>query len=30
MDRTTAREGYKRALDACPATKGFYASVPAL
>jgi glutathione S-transferase len=30
MDRTTARDGYKRTLDACPATKGFYASVPAL
>jgi len=30
MERTTARDGYKRALDACPATKGFYASVPAL
>lgn len=28
MARTTGREGYKRALDACPATKGFYASVP--
>ena len=30
MDRTTARDGYKRALDACPGTKGFYAAVPAL
>jgi glutathione S-transferase len=30
MARTTARDGYKRTLDACPATKGFYASVPAL
>jgi glutathione S-transferase len=30
MNRTTGREGYKRALDACPATRGFYASVPAL
>ena len=30
MARTTGREGYKRALDACPATKGFYASVPML
>jgi glutathione S-transferase len=30
MDRTTGRDGYRRALDACPATKGFYASVPAL
>ena len=30
MARTTGREGYKRALDACPATKGFYASVPVL
>lgn len=28
MVRTTGREGYKRALDACPATKKFYASVP--
>ncbi|HET7334694.1 MAG TPA: glutathione S-transferase C-terminal domain-containing protein, partial [Rhizomicrobium sp.] len=28
MDRTTARDGYKRALEACPATKGFYESVP--
>jgi glutathione S-transferase len=28
MARTTGRGGYKRALDACPATKGFYASVP--
>ena len=28
--KTTERDGYKRALDACPATKGFYASVPAL
>ena len=30
MARTTGRDGYKRALDACPATKGFYASVPPL
>jgi glutathione S-transferase len=30
MARVTARDAYKRALDACPATKGFYASVPAL
>ena len=30
MARTTGRDGYKRALDACPATKGFYASIPAL
>jgi hypothetical protein len=30
MARTTGRDGYKRALDACPATKGFYASVPVL
>jgi glutathione S-transferase len=30
MARTTGRDGYKRALDSCPATKGFYASVPAL
>jgi glutathione S-transferase len=29
MARTTGRDAYKRALDACPATKGFYASVPA-
>ena len=28
MARTTGRDGYKRTLDACPATKGFYASVP--
>jgi glutathione S-transferase len=28
MARTTGREGYQRALDACPATKRFYASVP--
>ncbi|HEX4534709.1 MAG TPA: glutathione S-transferase C-terminal domain-containing protein, partial [Rhizomicrobium sp.] len=28
MARTTSRDAYKRALDACPATKGFYASVP--
>jgi glutathione S-transferase len=27
MARTTGRDAYKRALDACPATKGFYASV---
>ncbi|MBV9904874.1 MAG: glutathione S-transferase C-terminal domain-containing protein, partial [Alphaproteobacteria bacterium] len=30
MARTTGRDGYKRTLDACPATKGFYASVPML
>ena len=30
MARTTGRDGYKRALDACSATKGFYASVPML
>lgn len=30
MARTTGREGYKRALDACPSTKAFYESVPAL
>ncbi len=30
MGRTTGRDAYRRALDACPATKGFYASVPAL
>jgi glutathione S-transferase len=30
MARTTGRAGYKRALEACPATRGFYASVPAL
>ncbi|HEX3810490.1 MAG TPA: glutathione S-transferase family protein [Rhizomicrobium sp.] len=28
MARTTSRDAYKRALDACPATKGFYGSVP--
>jgi glutathione S-transferase len=28
LARVTARDGYKRALDACPATKGFYASFP--
>ena len=28
MVRTTGRDAYRRALDACPATKGFYASVP--
>ena len=28
MARTTGREGYKRSLDACPATKGWLASVP--
>lgn len=27
MARTTGRDGYKRTLDACPATKGFYESV---
>jgi glutathione S-transferase len=30
MARTTGRDGYRRALNACPATKAFYASVPAL
>ncbi|MEI9931720.1 MAG: glutathione S-transferase family protein [Rhizomicrobium sp.] len=30
MARATGRDGYKRALDACPATKGFYASVTPL
>jgi glutathione S-transferase len=30
MDRTTGREGYRRALEACPGTKGFYESVPPL
>lgn len=30
VKRTTAREAYQRALDACPGTKGFYASVPPL
>lgn len=30
MARITGRGGYKRALDACPATKGFYESVPML
>lgn len=29
LARTTGRDGYKRALEACPATKGFYAAVPA-
>ncbi len=28
MDRTTGRDGYQRALEACLATKGFYASFP--
>ncbi len=28
MARTTGRDAYQRALEACPATKGFYASVP--
>jgi glutathione S-transferase len=28
MARVTARDGYKRALDACPATKGFYDAIP--
>jgi glutathione S-transferase len=27
MARATGRDAYKRALEACPATKGFYASV---
>jgi len=30
MARATGRDGYKRALEACRATKGFYASVPML
>jgi glutathione S-transferase len=30
MARTTGRDGYTRALEACPATTGFYASVPML
>ncbi len=30
MARTTGRDAYRRALDACPATKGFYASAPPL
>jgi len=30
MDRTTSRDGYQRALDACPGTKGFYERVPPL
>jgi glutathione S-transferase len=30
MARTTARDAYRRTLDACPATKGFYASVAPL
>jgi glutathione S-transferase len=29
MARTTARDAYRRALDACPATRGFYADFPA-
>ncbi len=29
MARTTGRDGYKRALEACPATKEFYTSFPA-
>ena len=28
MARVTSRDAYSRALDACPATKGFYAAVP--
>jgi glutathione S-transferase len=28
MSRVTARDGYKRTLEACSATKGFYAAVP--
>jgi len=28
MARVTARDGYKRTLEACPATKGFYAAFP--
>jgi glutathione S-transferase len=28
MGRTTGRAAYQRALEACPATKAFYASVP--
>lgn len=27
MARTTGRDGYKRALEACPGTKGFYEAV---
>jgi glutathione S-transferase len=30
MARTTGRDAYKRALLACPGTKGFYESVPPL
>ncbi|HVU19924.1 MAG TPA: glutathione S-transferase family protein [Rhizomicrobium sp.] len=30
MARTTGRDSYQRALGACQATKGFYASVPML
>jgi len=30
MARTTARDGYKRAMDVCKATKGFYDAVPML
>lgn len=29
MARVTARDGYKRTLEACPATKGFYDAFPA-
>jgi len=28
--RTTGRDGYERALDACPATRGFYEAFPVL
>ena len=30
LARVTVRDGYRRALDACPATKGFYEAFPAL
>jgi len=30
MSRTTGRDGYQRALNACTATKGFYDSIPML
>jgi glutathione S-transferase len=30
MARVTARDGYKRTLEACPATRGFYDAVPPL
>jgi hypothetical protein len=29
LARVTARDGYRRTLDACPATKEFYEAFPA-